>query len=85
MAAGAPEDLVLRGVFAAVSSSEGVGFDEEAGSFAMNRTFNGDMALTGEGNLEYPEREIHLESRATFPRIKSASAVHTNGLGISLR
>jgi len=42
---------VLRGVFAAVFSSEGVGFDEEAGSFAMNRTFNGDMALTGEGNL----------------------------------
>ena len=48
---GAPEDLVLRGVFGAASQSEGVRFDEETGSFTTCSTFHDEVAVTGEGTL----------------------------------
>jgi iron complex transport system ATP-binding protein len=51
LAAGAPEDLVLRGVFAAAFQSEGVRFDEEAGSFTTHTSFHTEIALVGEGTL----------------------------------
>jgi iron complex transport system ATP-binding protein len=51
LAAGAPEDLVLRGVFAAAFQSEGVRFDEEAGSFTTHTAFHSEIALIGEGAL----------------------------------
>jgi iron complex transport system ATP-binding protein len=47
--AGAPEDLVLRGVFAAAFASEGVHFDEEAGSFTTHESFHSEVALAGDG------------------------------------
>jgi iron complex transport system ATP-binding protein len=51
LAAGTPEDLVLRGVFASAFASEGVRFDEEAGSFATHEAFHSEIGLHGEGAL----------------------------------
>jgi len=51
LAAGAPEDLVLRGVFAAAFQSEGVRFDEEAGTFTTRSGFHSEVSLAGEGAL----------------------------------
>ena len=57
--AGAPEDLVLQGHFATVFASEGIHFDEEAGSFSIRRTFRGDVALEGDGVLgEWTRRAL---------------------------
>jgi len=51
LSAGAPEDLVLRGVFAAAFHSEGVRFDEESGSFTTHNAFHTEIGLVGEGAL----------------------------------
>jgi iron complex transport system ATP-binding protein len=51
LAAGAPEDLVLRGSFAAAFHSEGVHFDEEAGSFTTQCAYHSEISLAGEGAL----------------------------------
>ena len=49
LAAGAPEDLVLRGIFGAAFQSEGVRFDPEAGSFTTRSSFHSIVSLSGEG------------------------------------
>jgi iron complex transport system ATP-binding protein len=46
---GAPEDLVLRGVFATAFASEGARFDEESGSFLTSGSFHSEIELVGEG------------------------------------
>jgi iron complex transport system ATP-binding protein len=51
VADGAPEDLVLRGVFAAAFESEGVRFDEEAGSFTTQAGYHSEISLAAEGAL----------------------------------
>jgi iron complex transport system ATP-binding protein len=48
---GAPEDLVLRGHFQAAFASEGVHFDEDAGSFRTHGSFHSEIALAGDGTL----------------------------------
>jgi iron complex transport system ATP-binding protein len=48
IAAGTPEDLVLRGVFASAFASEGVRFDEESGSFATQGSFHSEIGLIGD-------------------------------------
>jgi iron complex transport system ATP-binding protein len=50
LVAGAPEDLVLTGHFSSVFAGDGVHFDEEAGTFSMHRSSNGEIALLGEGS-----------------------------------
>jgi len=50
LVSGAPEDLVLSGHFSSVFASEGVAFDEEAGTFSMRRCSSGEIALVGEGS-----------------------------------
>jgi iron complex transport system ATP-binding protein len=49
IAMGAPEDLVLRGIFASAFSSEGVRFDEVSGSFLTHGSFHSRVGLTGDG------------------------------------
>ena len=46
---GGPEDLVLNGQFSSAFASEGVHFDEEAGTFSTHRSHRGEVALSGEG------------------------------------
>jgi len=47
--AGAPEDLVLDGSFAAAFASEGVQFDAETGSFHVQQSARGTVHLCGKG------------------------------------
>jgi iron complex transport system ATP-binding protein len=49
--AGAPEDLVLAGAFASAFAGQGVQFDEEAGSFTIQRMQHSEIGLDGEGML----------------------------------
>lgn len=46
---GAPEDLVLSGVFEAAFRKDGVQFDAQTGSFRINTPAAGQVALVGEG------------------------------------
>ncbi len=46
---GAPEDLVLSGVFAEAFASEGVRFDNSKGSFQINAHASGEIHLQGTG------------------------------------
>jgi iron complex transport system ATP-binding protein len=73
LAAGTPEDLVLRGVFAAVFQSEGVHFDEEAGSFATRSSFHSEIALAGEGALaRWTRRALERRGYNVAPRQSSS-------------
>jgi iron complex transport system ATP-binding protein len=47
--AGAPEDLILNGAFAAAFSGEGVLFDAASGSFQLHTDHAGVVRLVGEG------------------------------------
>ena len=51
LVAGAPEDLVLNGRFSDAFASEGIQFDEESGTFSMQRIFNAEIALSADGML----------------------------------
>ena len=46
---GAPEDLVLSGVFANTFESEGVEFDVASGEFHLHTSHKGEINVTGEG------------------------------------
>jgi iron complex transport system ATP-binding protein len=46
---GAPEDLVLNGVFEAAFVKEGIAFDKAAGTFIIHSGNTAPIALTGEG------------------------------------
>lgn len=71
---GAPEDLVLNGVFAQAFASEGVHFDPMTGSFALAQTAKGVIGLVGEAGLPltYTQRalerlgyEVHIGNERT--------------------
>ena len=47
--AGAPEDLILSGAFAAAFTGEGVIFDSVTGSFQLHTEQAGDIRVSGEG------------------------------------
>jgi iron complex transport system ATP-binding protein len=49
IAAGTPEDLVLRGIFGSAFESEGVRFDETSGSFLTHGSFHSEIGLTADG------------------------------------
>lgn len=70
---GAPEDLVLRGVFQQVFAREGIDFDAELGAFRLARASQHTIQLTGTGlpciwtkrALERVGYTIQQESNAT--------------------
>jgi iron complex transport system ATP-binding protein len=75
LAAGTPEDLVLRGAFAAAFQSEGVHFDEEAGSFATRVSFHSEIALAGEGALaRWTRRALERRGYHVAPRQSSCQS-----------
>lgn len=51
--AGAPEDLVLSGVFATAFASEGVDFDLASGSFRLHARTIGEVEVAGEGEAAF--------------------------------
>jgi len=51
--AGAPEDLVLSGVFERAFASEGVDFDRASGSFRLHHRTIGDVEVTGDGEAAF--------------------------------
>ncbi len=62
MVAGAPEDLVLSGAFAAVFESEGVEFDARLGSFQLHRRSIAEVELVGGGLVrEWTARAIERQ------------------------
>jgi iron complex transport system ATP-binding protein len=83
LADGAPEDLVLRGTFAAAFESEGVRFDEEAGSFTTQGAFHSEICLAGEGALaRWTRRALERRGYRVDERRAAATAVrvvHVNG------
>jgi iron complex transport system ATP-binding protein len=86
LADGAPEDLVLRGTFAAAFESEGVRFDEEAGSFTTQGAFHSEISLAGEGALArwtrraLERRGYRVDERRTAPT--SVRVIDVNGSAV---
>jgi iron complex transport system ATP-binding protein len=87
---GAPEDLVLNGVFEAAFVKEGIVFDKAAGAFTIHRDNTTPIILTGsgtailwtqralqrEGFVVSPQGAGHSEGTAVYPEEAGIRTVH---------
>lgn len=72
LVAGAPEDLVLNGAFAAAFQCEGLAFDQATGTFELHTPTGPSVQLLGDGSAAFWTRRALL--RAGFvPTIKPAA------------
>jgi iron complex transport system ATP-binding protein len=63
---GAPEDLVLNGVFGASFEKEGIAFDRTTGTFTMHRGNGKQIRLTGEGVAAFWTRRALIRQGFTI-------------------
>jgi iron complex transport system ATP-binding protein len=77
ISAGAPEDLVLEGAFGAVFAGQGVRFDEEAGSFTVERVHRSEIGLHGAGTVaRWTKRALERRGYRVISAAGSSAVVH---------